>query len=897
MSQPNQVNRIRKAPRGVTLNITLAMTALIAVVIAGIMATAVSAVHTSGDMLTRRKAFYVCDGISRSVAKLAGDYLATVDVADDAQMKSYIEAAGGGAGLPDITPPGWSLEGNDFTVSASVGSTDPLPSGPYEGMIARQDDLSLSIRAVQDATGYRCGSVQKLSVGDIFLFQFFAFAEYGLDLGNCAPTTVTGRVHVNGEFCGGCWGNNGKINRVTASGAIHHVANCSRYTSGNSGNKIYFDNGNDSGVWKVMNSTNDATMGATWRDYAMNRWGGKVQDQAMGVQPLRVPFVSQPRMQDGFFTDKTVHDNSQSQRFFVDPVMDGDPQDVKDERLAYKADLRIIDGVWYKNDGTWPGMPIYSDHPGQKTTKRLPNNDYKVAGIEVGANQIGVARGWGAEPPHLYSYYETYWKTTDADYGRLVDDTQGVISYGGLVRKGTPPNTTWEPGFWLDDGELAPEDDPAPGTTVNRARLCSFGVDGDFKDVSGGLQMVSALGTECYACVGMGSFSGEAPPGSDCDTLQGKLVDTNRQVGLLAATRTGFDDPRVEQNSPSTPKSLQSAILPINFDLAAFTTAMQTTTDKELGSYFSGGADFNGIVWIGSTWDGQLSGLDTGAVTLWPYNVKEGGGTVALTGGNAPLANAEGHPKGGKSGYAQRALPYPLCSDSLGWDPTTGIGARHALSLPADHSSDGIYDPAFTIPRCDDTAAIYGETSRPNAVRIINANTLDHTVFPKGLSIGTNLPGYLLGSTNISSNTPANWVPMMFAADATTGMSNAWQDKNRPWTTDPNVSTRKARDTQWRVALFSGWVWPVGTASPATGLQNWLRFVEDWGSSTYECRIDGSLVMGFASVFQRQKWEYSPVFKACTRTFNFDTKLASPVNQPPGTPKFQVSATRSWRRF
>lgn len=57
-------------------------------------------------------------------------------------------------------------------------------------------------------------------------------------------------------------------------------------------------------------------------------------------------------------------DNLTNQRFVVDPVLRNEPADVREQKLAFRADLRIINGVWYVPDPSaphLPGLPIWSD--------------------------------------------------------------------------------------------------------------------------------------------------------------------------------------------------------------------------------------------------------------------------------------------------------------------------------------------------------------------------------------------------------------------------------------------------------------------------------------------------------------------------------------------------------
>ncbi|MCP4503838.1 MAG: hypothetical protein GY822_28260, partial [Deltaproteobacteria bacterium] len=251
----------------------------------------------------------------------------------------------------------------------------------------------------------------------------------------------------------------------------------------------------------------------------------------------------------------------------------------------------------------------------------------------------------------------------------------------------------------------------------------------------------------------------------------------------------------------------------------------------------------------------------------------------------------------------QRALPYPLCSDNLGYDPGNTRKPFGGLNGKWDGTVSPVENiSAFSIPKCNGN-----QTSVPNAVRIHNGATINKSVFPDGLTIGTNLPGYILGDLNTSSDVDADWVPFLFAADAITGVSNNWKDDRAPWEDGhSNVSgykpsmKRPAMDTRWRAAMFFGHVWPTTKHGTGAGLQNWVRFIEDWdlpapGKKT--CIIDGSLVVGFSSVFENQSfWSGGIAYKQPWREFRFDEKFNSFSNQPPGAPTFSVIAVKDWKR-
>lgn len=339
----------------------------------------------------------------------------------------------------------------------------------------------------------------------------------------------------------------------------------------------------------------------------------------------------------------------------------------------------------------------------------------------------------------------------------------------------------------------------------------------------------------------------------------------------LQAARSGFLDHRVK-NGDAT----RGAILPVNFDVAELTSALQDTTPGELGSYFTGGRQFNGIVYIANTWPGMMTGMPDGLATLWPPQGAITDPTQAVSQGTAMV---------------QRALPYPLCSDDLGYIPGT---RRKGFSRPFSDGNDANgFEPLFTIPSCNSTES---QTSYPNAVRVVNAATINRTVLPKGLSIVSPLPMYVQGSVNTSSVVSTTavpcasgaslWVPFMVGGDAVNLLSNAWLDVNDPWDNSKSFGSRTALNTQYNLTFISGNVETVSATYYGGGVENFPRFLENWGGKT--ATINGAMVIGFASIFQRQPWGGSNVYNAPVRVWSFDRNLELMSCQPPGTAMFNV---------
>lgn len=105
-----------------------------------------------------------------------------------------------------------------------------------------------------------------------------------------------------------------------------------------------------------------------------------------------------------------------------------EPGDRSPSRLALDADLRILDGEWYVNDGSFPGRRIYSDHPCTDTTQAVGCSNVTGSGNSraFADDSLGSRR--------LYSRYERN-RNGFLD-GTLSSLGVGVVSYGGVVGGG-----------------------------------------------------------------------------------------------------------------------------------------------------------------------------------------------------------------------------------------------------------------------------------------------------------------------------------------------------------------------------------------------------------------------------------------------------------------------------
>jgi hypothetical protein len=174
-----------------------------------------------------------------------------------------------------------------------------------------------------------------------------------------------------------------------------------------------------------------------------------------------------------------------------------------------------------------------------------------------------------------------------------------------------------------------------------------------------------------------------------------------------------------------------------------------------------------------------------------------------------------------------------------------------------------------------------------------------------GLTIATDRPIYILGDYNTTI-----WRPAAIISDAITflshppnpnmdartswpsgsrctGTSAGWCDVNQQ-AADQNT----ARPTTVNAALLAGhsatvadWMRAGGAQQYGGGLENFPRFLENWGGVTF--RYTGSLVSLFTSQFATGLWGNSSggnYYSAPTRQWSFDVNFRFPERLPPGTP-------------
>ena len=813
-----------------------------------------SSVRVSRHQRHQLQSFYACDGLDRIVVSLLDDYVSEATGPDADGLEAWICSAGGGCDsdlLPELVPEGFEL--TDFAVATkATGQVSPMATGPFRGLQSEQTVLEVTLDLVKphEELPYRCEIARQAAIGRVSGTQFFLRSEGYTDWFPDQEVAIDARVHVNGDFCLGS--RDGlRLGRMTASGSLLHPTHDDCLTDRGTPSS-YAEVATGAGfesfeVWSEGTDHGCTSCGGTdadWTAWAQATWRGRVLDSAHGVVALRPDVSSVPAVQQGADALGVPLDNTETVRFAVEPLPDATDPEVLRSSLAHQAHLRIINGVWYLQDPedptAWPGVPIWSDHPGHLMSEG--EEGVEAFGMPIGQEDIAQARGWKQQPPHRYSYYRF-----NPANGKLHVPTPSrtyVLSYGSLTRLS---DDTWGPARWVDPG-MRPKCKKGSGKVLGLV--------------------------DAWTPAGCGE--GASPTARHLD-----------------ATRGGFRDPQVEQQADS---SKLANILPMNFDVAAFLEALADDGRGELGSYFCEAGDgcfmdepFNGVVWISATWPGSMAGVGDGHPLSWPAQGDQGPLPTA------PQLVGPGHDA------SQQALPMPLCTSDRSYVGKLLTGGSF-----------------FVAPSCDDYG--YGDpdasgAARPNAVRIFHAADLlasdkkkgpildqDGDGRAEGLTIASNLPVYLLGPTNVTSDASdpdaESWTPFYVAADQVTLLSSAWDDASSPWGVDAadTFGDRQAADTTFHVSVLGGWSPSAeGLGSGwSGGVLGFLRTIEDWSGATATFR--GALDIGFASVHHR--WppsEDEDVAAAPTWDLAHDPHLTDLDNSPPGAPTYVVHGPTRWQ--
>lgn len=176
-----------------------------------------------------------------------------------------------------------------------------------------------------------------------------------------------------------------------------------------------------------------------------------------------------------------------------------------------------------------------------------------------------------------------------------------------------------------------------------------------------------------------------------------------------------------------------------------------------------------------------------------------------------------------------------------------------------------------------------------NAVRVANGAILP----TNGLTVITPQPLYVLGNYNASGvslnngTNVSNTKPAALIGDAITVLSTNWNDS---WNSGTALTARIPTNTTVNAAALEGIVQSKGT-NYSGGVENFLRLLEDWNTST-PLTYNGSIVVMFPSQYATNIW--GGYYGVPKRVWGFDVNFLTQNGLPPLSPSVQAIIRQNW---
>jgi hypothetical protein len=194
------------------------------------------------------------------------------------------------------------------------------------------------------------------------------------------------------------------------------------------------------------------------------------------------------------------------------------------------------------------------------------------------------------------------------------------------------------------------------------------------------------------------------------------------------------------------------------------------------------------------------------------------------------------------------------------------------------------------------------------AVRVMNGGQMPPADSWHGFTLATAMPIYVWGDYNasnssgssLSQNNTVYTEPAALMGDALSILSDGWVDTN---SLAKHTGGPAAKATTINAACLEGIVESNtnNNSSDAEGysggVENFLRMLEDWGSST-TLYYNGSIIVMFPSQYATNCWQQTGGFyTAPNRSWAFDTNFMIGNDLPPITPKSQGVIRGTWGAY
>lgn len=334
---PKRFSFGRPDERGVVMPVLLSYAVILAFQIGGLVE---YASHTHRQVRSQEnlmKAFYLAEaGTERMTAQIRLFLQNTGAAPTGAQLTAM-------ANNPPHVSGGYSYltSGGQNSVTVAYSGnwvSKKLTAGTYAGLNGNTRTISVgaSVRSTSGGTPATATVTQSIEMQLIPVFQFGVFYQNDLEILPGANMTFAGPVHSNANIYLGSQATNTSLtfdSAITSAGSIYHGRkDSSQDMPGN----VWIEDADDvnqnmkgaDGSWLDSNH-------ATWLMGSQTRWGGNVTSAVHGVPSLNLPLPvgSQPEV-------------------LIDRRVSGESNEIKAQKLDYKAHVRIIDGSVMSQNGT-----------------------------------------------------------------------------------------------------------------------------------------------------------------------------------------------------------------------------------------------------------------------------------------------------------------------------------------------------------------------------------------------------------------------------------------------------------------------------------------------------------------------------------------------------------------
>ena len=408
---------MKYSERGIALPLVLIYTLILTI-------TGMAFLYLGGDERTlvqrdvnSARAFYAAEaGIEYGVFqlnKLLGEQTELTDSNNDI-VDDY------GIPLPD-------MEGFTFDVFTieKVGDVERkvIESGPHKGMEGLIQKYKITSQATSNSSNSASARiVQWVEDQRVHIFQFATFYDQDLELEPGSPMTMTGRIHSNRDI----YLTSGQLkvdSYVTSAGDIYRTDKPGD-TAGESGDTQIKDKDGDYQYLSFDSTDPD------WATKAEERWGGTVLSKDHGVQTLTIPMPT---------TEEPIEVIKRGNT--IDPDSSSESETLKEARLYWQADLRIIDGQAYDKSGNVVDL-TYTDAEGNTINPlNLSKSFYNYReGKDIKVTEIDIAKlvESGHFPANGILYVSTHSAGPGEEDGVRLVNGSGLPSGGLTVATDNP---------------------------------------------------------------------------------------------------------------------------------------------------------------------------------------------------------------------------------------------------------------------------------------------------------------------------------------------------------------------------------------------------------------------------------------------------------------------------